>query len=328
MSAPKLHERVTYQSGEWVPESEASIHIYDSQFMFGDGVFEMARTFNHEFFILDEHIDRLFRSMRYLQIPITKTKKEVHDLCLETFERNKSHFDKPGEPFNEECRIMINVSRGPLSIYREVFELKKGENWNDPNWIINVWPLSRTAKTLSHFYESGANAIIPSQRQIPSRLLENKVKNRSRMHYQMANLQVKPYGKDAVPLLLDEDGFITESTGANFLMVKDGKLIVPELRNMLRGSSMMYILETLAPQMGIEVIHRSFEPYDIMNCDEAMFTGTFVNLLPCNRLNGEYLNNEVKKDPIGPITRKICDNWSKNVGLNFIEQMKYWANNW
>ena len=75
MSAPKLHERVTYQSGEWVPESEASIHIYDSQFMFGDGVFEMARTFNHEFFILDEHIDRLFRSMRYLQIPITKTKK-------------------------------------------------------------------------------------------------------------------------------------------------------------------------------------------------------------------------------------------------------------
>ena len=76
----------------------------------------------------------------------------------------------------------------------------------------------------------------------------------------MANLQVKPYGKDAVPLLLDEDGFITESTGANFLMVKDGKLIVPELRNMLRGSSMMYILETLAPQMGIEVIHRNFEP--------------------------------------------------------------------
>tara|TARA_B100000287_G_scaffold435487_2_gene504052 strand:- start:2398 stop:3069 length:672 start_codon:yes stop_codon:yes gene_type:complete len=223
---------------------------------------------------------------------------------------------------------MINVSRGPLSIYREVFELTKGEKWNEPNWIINVWPLSRTSKTLAHYFNTGANAIIPSQRQIPSRLLENKVKNRSRMHYQMANLQVKPFGQDAIPLLLDEDGFVTESTGANFLMIKDGKLIAPELRNMLRGSSMMYILETIAPQINLEVVHKNFEPYDVMQCDEAMFTGTFVNLLPCNRLNGEYFNNSVKNDPIGPITRQICDTWSENVGLNFIEQMQHWANNW
>tara|TARA_R100000234_G_scaffold10953_1_gene6176 strand:+ start:4669 stop:5655 length:987 start_codon:yes stop_codon:yes gene_type:complete len=328
MNEHKLKERVTYQSGEWVPESQASLHIYDSQFMFGDGVFEMARTFNHKFFILDEHIDRLFRSMRYLQIPITKTKQEVRDLCEEALERNIEHFKQSGGGFTEECRILINVSRGPLSIYREVFELTKGEKWNEPNWIINVWPLSRTSKTLSHYFETGANAIIPSQRQIPSRLLENKVKNRSRMHYQMANLQVKPFGKDAIPLLLDEDGFVTESTGANFLMIKDGKLIAPELRNMLRGSSMMYILETIAPQINLEVVHKNFEPYDVMQCDEAMFTGTFVNLLPCNRLNGEYFNNNVKNSPIGPITRQICDTWSENVGLNFIEQMQYWANNW
>ena len=57
-------ERQTYINDEWVPESKASIHIYDSHFMFGDGVFEMVRTFNHEFFLLDEHIDRLFRSMK------------------------------------------------------------------------------------------------------------------------------------------------------------------------------------------------------------------------------------------------------------------------
>jgi branched-chain amino acid aminotransferase len=328
MSEHELEERVTYQSGEWVPESQASLHIYDSQFMFGDGVFEMARTFDHKFFILDEHIDRLFRSMRYLQIPITKTKQEVRDLCEEALERNINHFKQSGGGFTEECRILINVSRGPLSIYREVFELTKGEKWNEPNWIINVWPLSRTSKTLSHYFDTGANAIIPSQRQIPSRLLENKVKNRSRMHYQMANLQVKPFGKDAIPLLLDEDGFVTESTGANFLMIKNGKLVAPELRNMLRGSSMMYILETIAPQINLEVVHKNFEPYDVMQCDEAMFTGTFVNLLPCNRLNGEYFNNNVKNSPIGPITRQICDTWSENVGLNFIEQMQYWAKNW
>jgi branched-chain amino acid aminotransferase len=315
-----MKERVTYHSGEWVPESQASIHIYDSQFMFGDGVFEMARTFNHKFFLLDEHIDRLFRSMKYLQIPITKSKQEVRDLCLETFNRNSEHW-----PVGEECRIMINVSRGPLAIYREVFELNKGQKWNEPTWIINAWPLSKTARALGHFFKTGVNAVIPYQRQIPAKLLENKVKNRSRMHYQMANLQVKHAGKDVMALLLDEDGFITEGTGANFMMVKDGKLIVPELRNMLRGSSMMYIIEVIAPQLGIEVIEKNFEPYDVMDCDEAMFTGTYVNLLPCNRLNGEYFNDSVEKEPFGPITKKISDQWSANVGVDFIKQITDWS---
>jgi branched-chain amino acid aminotransferase len=320
-----MTERQTYATGEWIPESKASIHIYDSQFMFGDGVFEMARTFNHEFFLLDDHIDRLFRSMRYLEIPITKTKDEVKSICYEAFERNRTFFERNFNSYPEECRLMINVSRGPLGIYREVFELQKGERWNEPSWIVNVWELSKTARTLSHFYDTGANAVIPSQRQIPSRLLENKVKNRSRMHYQIANLQMKGLGKDALPLLLDEDGFVTESTGANFMMIKDGKLVCPELRNMLRGSSMMYVIDVIAPQLGIEVVHKNFEPYDVLECDEAMFTGTFVNLLPCNRLNGKYLNSKVQMDPMGSITRKICDQWSKNVGLDVVKQVQSWG---
>lgn len=320
-----MNERQTYHSGEWVPESKAAVHIYDSQFMFGDGVFEMVRTFNHKFFLLEEHIDRLFRSMKFLEIPVTKTKAEVKELCEEAFDRNIEFFKKEINSYTEECRLMLNVSRGPLGIYKEVFELQKGEKWNEPTWIINVWELSKTSKTLAHFFESGANAIIPEQRQISSRLLENKVKNRSRMHYQIANLQMKSHGKDAMPLLLDEDGFITESTGANFLMVKDGKIICPELRNMLRGSSMMYILETIAPQLGIDVIYKNFEPYDVHDADEAMFTGTFVNLLPCNRLNGKYLNDDVRQNPMGPITKKICDQWSNNVGMDIIEQIKHWA---
>jgi branched-chain amino acid aminotransferase len=318
-------ERLTYHSGEWIAESKAAIHIYDSQFLFGDGVFEMARTFNRKFFLLEEHVDRLFRSMRYLQIPITKTKEEVIDLCHETLEKNIEHFKFNDKDQPEECRIMINVSRGPLAIYREVFELQKGQEWNQPTWIINAWPLSKTARALGHFHETGVNAVIPPQRQIPARLLENKVKNRSRMHYQMANLQTKAFGRDAMPLLLDEDGFVTESTGANFIMIKDGKLIVPELRNMLRGSSMMYIVDVLAPQIGVEVEFCNFEPYDVMDCDEAMFTGTYINLLPCNRLNGQYFDEALREDPFGPLTKQICDAWSENVGVDFIKQIRDWS---
>ena len=145
------------------------------------------------------------------------------------------------------------------------------------------------------------------------------------MHYQVANLQMKPYGKDAMTLLLDEDGFVAESTGANFLIVKNNKIVSPEPRNMLRGSSMVYVLETLAPQLGIEVVYKNFEPYDVLEADEAMFTGTFVNLLPCNRLNNKYLNEKVKENPMGELTKKICDQWSKNVNMDIIQQIKHWA---
>lgn len=317
-----LNERVTYVSGKYVPESKACIHIYDSQFMFGDAVFEMHRTFKHEHFLFDEHIERLFASMKYASIKIDKTRDELLDICNELMERNKEHF-----PVDEEYRFMINVSRGPLPIYKEVFQLESGDDWNKPTWIVNAWPLSKVAKTMAHFYETGANSIVPSQRQIPSQFLDAKVKNRSRMHYNLANIEVSSKGKDAMALLLDQDGFITEGTGSNFVMIKDGEIIVPELRNLLRGCSMMYLINVIALQLGISVVQKNFEPYDVLCADEAFFTGTFVNLIPCNRINGHFLNEYVKTNVIGPTTRRICEQWASNVGVDFISQVKGWAKN-
>ena len=199
-----MNERVVYHTGDWVPVSKAGIHIYDSQSFFGDGIFEMVRTFNQEYFILEKHIDRLFRSADYLQMTICYTKQEIIELCREILERNKEHF-----PEGEEVRLYINASRGPLPMYGEVFDKL------EPPFIIDAWPLSKTAKNLGHFYETGANAVVPVQRQIPARLLENKVKNVSRMHYQVANIEVSNFnfGKDTMPLMLDEDGFVTKCNG-------------------------------------------------------------------------------------------------------------------
>jgi branched-chain amino acid aminotransferase len=313
-------ERVTYINGRWVPESKASVHIYDSQFMFGDAVFEMHRTFGHRHFLLDEHIDRLFASMRSLYIPIDKTREEIKGIFDELMQRNRDHF------VDDEYRFMVNVSRGPLPIYKDVFTLELGDDWNKPTWIFNDWPLSKTARHLAHFYDLGANAVIVSQRQIPAQYLDPKVKNRSRVHYKLADIEASHHGKNAVALLLDDDGFIAEGTGSNFIMIKDGAIVVPELRNMLRGCSMMYVLNVIAPQLRIPVIEKNIMPYDVLEADEAMFTGTFVNLLPCNRLNGRPLKGCIERQqPMGPVTQAICKQWSENVGLDFIEQIKRWA---
>lgn len=311
--------RIGYKNGRWLPDEELSISWTDSQFMFGDGCFEMHRTFAHRHFLLDEHIDRLFSSMRSFSIPINKTRNELRDIIHDVMVRNESHYR------DDEYRFMINVSRGPLPVYREVFELDEGEEWGQPTWIINAWPLSKTAKTMAHFYETGANAVIVPQRQISSQYLDPKVKSRSRAHLMLANIQANHYGKDAQALLLDEQGLVAEGTGANFVIIKDRKIIVPELRNVLRGCSMTYIIDVIAPVLGLEVIECNFEPYDVLNADEAFFTGTFTNLIPCNRLNGQMIKGRIGSEPMGQWTKRICEQWSENVGVDFIAQVKEWS---
>lgn len=328
--------RSTYINGEWLPEAAAKISIFDSHFMFGDAVFEMHRTFRHQHFLLDEHLDRLWTSMQYMQIPITKSKDEVRALCNEAIRRNPL-------PADEEYRFMINVSRGPLGIYREVFELEGGQAWNQPTWIINIWPLSKTTKTLAHFYEEPADARVTVQRQVPSQFIEAKVKNRSRMHYMLANLEMMPYGKKAVPLMLDDRGCICESSGANFIMVNDGALVIPERRNMLRGCSMEFVVSVLAPALGIPVFERNFEPWDVLRADEAMFTGTFNNLLPCNRINGVRFgvdDAKLDQNSMGPVTARVVKAWNDYViartirrsdadrwelDFDFVKQIREWA---
>jgi branched-chain amino acid aminotransferase len=306
-------DRYTYINGDWVPEAAAKIHIYDSHFMFGDAVFEMHRTFNHQHFLLDEHVDRLWLSMQSVQIPITKTKEEVKRLCQEAVERNT--FDQ-----SDEYRFMINVSRGPLSIYREVFELERGAAWGEPTWIINVWPLSITSRSLAHFYDEPADARITVQRQVPSQFIDAKVKNRSRLHYALANNEMKGLPRNVIPLLLDDDGFICESTGANFVIIKDQKLIIPERRNMLRGCSMEFVVNRLAPALGIKVEERNIEPYDVLTANEAFFTGTFYNLIPCVAINGQrFASHTSDPDSLGPITREIVDAWNRHISYFIIE---------
>jgi branched-chain amino acid aminotransferase len=107
-----LMSRLVYLNGEFVPEADAKISIFDSALMFGDMVFEMTRSFNGKQFKLREHLERLYASIRYVRIPLEMTIDEMEEKCHETIEKNQPFFED-----HDEHRLMINVSRGPLSIY-------------------------------------------------------------------------------------------------------------------------------------------------------------------------------------------------------------------
>ncbi len=303
--------RVVYMNGTFVPEAEAQISIYDSALMFGDMVFEMTRSFNKKQFKLREHLERLYAGIKILRIPLKMSIEEMEEACYATVECNEPVFET-----HDEHRLMINVSRGPLGIYAPIFG---GET--EPTVSIADFPLKWTVAGLAKFYDKGVNSVIPSQRAIPATLMDPKIKNRSRMWYQMANIEVSQMeGDNNMALLIDPDGYIAEGTGDNFFMVKNGALYTPEGRNILRGISRAYVFE-LAEQLDIPWHECNIEPFDLYEAKEAFLTATPFCVLPTTHLNGLPIGD----GKMGAITQKLLDQWSENVGVNIVQQIQDYA---
>ncbi len=303
--------RVVYFNGKLVPETEARISIYDSALMFGDMVFEMTRSFKKKQFKLREHIDRLYAGVKILRIPLPISPEDMERACQQTIEANDHLFLE-----DDEHRLMIDVSRGLLGIYQGIEGLHKG-----PNVIIADFPLRWTVAGMGKLFDKGINAVITSQRAIPASLLDPKIKNRSRIHYLMANIEASQIpGDNNWALLLDPDGFIAEGTGDNFFIVKDGTVITPEGRNILRGVSRAYIMEELCPQLGLRVVEKNIEAYDVHTADEAFMTGTPFCMLPVTALNGGAIGD----GKIGPIFSKLIQLWGKKTGVDIVGQIQAW----
>lgn len=304
--------RKVYVNGEFVNEGDAKISIYDSSLMFGDMVFEMTRSFNGKQFRMKEHLDRLYDSAKYLRIDLetVMTKEEMLNAIDETVEVNRNEFAD-----DDEHRIMIDVTRGLLGIYKGVVGSHDGINI-----IIADFPLKWTVRSMGKLFDTGINAVIPAQRAIPASLIEPKAKNRSRIHYLMANMQIAHYeGDNNWALLLDTDDHIAEGTGDNFFMVKNNVIFTPEPRNILRGISRQYVLE-LASELGIEARECNLDIYDVLTADEAFLTGTPFCMLPVTSLDRQLIGDGT----VGSVYQKLLKVWGQKVGVDIAGQIKTW----
>lgn len=306
--------RVVYFNGKFVPESEAKISIYDSALMFGDMVFEMTRSFNGEQWKLREHLERLYSGIRILRIPIKMSIDEMEEACHQTIEANKPSFNS-----DDEHRLMIDVTRGLLSLYHGIDGAEPGANV-----VISDFPLRWTIQGCSALYDKGINLVVTSQRVIPAHLMDPKIKNRSRLFYLMANIEASMFkGENNWALLLDQDGFIAEGTGTNFFIVKDGVIYTPEGRHILRGITRQSVMHDVAPKLGLEVRETNIEPFDVYEADEAFVTSTPFCILPAVTLNGLKIGNGTP----GPVTKALLDKWSSMVGVDIAGQIKSWDSN-
>ncbi|MAX04442.1 MAG: branched-chain amino acid aminotransferase [Dehalococcoidia bacterium] len=293
-----MSEFITYLNGEWVPRNELKVHVDDRGFRVGDTVFDVTRTFNGTSFLLDRHMDRLYRSMKYVRIDIGISIKEMTRLTEEAVEKNLGHLEEAGDFDIWHC-----ITRGPG---RWAYEA------NAPTVIIDVAPIPWDwfGSDLN-----GAKGVITKTRSMSSQTVDPKIKHHSRLNFNLAEMEAGDIEDHGWPVLTDASGNLTEGVGYNLFTVTNGVIRTPNDTSILQGVSRGYVFE-LAEQLGIPVIEEDLQPYDLYTADETFFSSTPYCLLPVTAFD----KRDIGDGKPGPVFKQLMSAWSERVGMDVVGQ--------
>lgn len=302
MNSSNDSARQVYLSGQWVAQADAKISIFDSAVMLGDCVTESTRTFRHLPFRLDDHISRLYRSLKVARIDPGHSPSEMNQITLDVLEANKAAMSP-----EDDCWIVHNISRGIL---------KHGPSPTQANpATIMIFTNHLDLRGWAGYYAEGCHAVTSISRVVPAQSLDARVKNRSRLSYTIADAEAKLVDPDAQCVILDTDGYVAENKGGNILAVTGGELRTPTTENCLDGVSRQTALE-LAGELGISAHETRLQMYDLYTADELFFTSTPYSIMPATRLNGLPVGD----GRVGKITQSLLRAWSKSVGMDIVAQ--------
>ncbi|HDD66043.1 MAG TPA: branched-chain-amino-acid transaminase, partial [Nitrososphaeria archaeon] len=201
-------EPLIYINGEFYPKSEAKISVYDHGFLYGDGVFEGIRAYDGTVFKLREHIDRLYDSAKAIMLEIPMSKKEMIDAVLETLRKNNLR--------NAYIRLVVTRGVGDLGL--------DPRKCGKPNVIIIAEPILTLYKKEAKL--KGLNLIISSVRRDRVDATNHQIKSLNYLNSILAKIEAIAAGADDA-IMLDERGFVAETSSTNIFLVKDGKIITP-----------------------------------------------------------------------------------------------------
>ena len=295
----RANQRVAYFNGRYVPEVEVRVPFRDRSFIYGDGCFDMTRTFNGTPFKVKEHIDRFYRSMAYLRIDIGMAPDEMIEVTHEVIRRNM-HLLAKGDDY----WVGQRVSRGVRAIGDE------GWDHTGPNVIVDCMPLP-FAKRAAH-YRDGIRVIVPSVRRTSPASLSPRVKTHNYLNMIIGEMEAHAQDPESWAVLLDEKGSLAEGIGSNIFVVKDGRLQTPQGRYVLEGVSRETVLQ-LAAELSIPVEECDIDLYDAYTADEVFLTSTSLCVCGVSQINGARIGRGTVP---GPITKRLLDAYSELVGCD------------
>ncbi len=296
------NERVAWFNGKFVRESEVLIPFRDQGFLRGDAVFDMTRSFDGRPFRLEEHVARLYRSLKYLDLDPGLSPAEMIAVSAEVLDRNR-HLLAPGEDY----WLAQRVSRGIHPV--------PGDNWDHygPNVIVECVPLPLRER--ARHFRDGIEVVVPSLRRTPPDALSPRAKMHQYLNLVLADREVKAHNPEAWAVLLDVNGNLAEGQGSNIFLVRDGGLYTPRERYVLPGVSRQAVID-LARGLGIACAEADLDLYDAYTADECFLTSTSLCICGVRSLNGRGFAGGVP----GPLTRRLTDAYKELVGCDFVAQ--------
>lgn len=271
--------------GAFVDWADAQVHILTHTLHYGTGAFEGIRCYKTKkgpaIFRLREHVERLFDSCHILNMKLPFSVKEIEKAIVDTVRINAM----------EECYIrpLAYIGYGAMGLY------PKG---NPVKVAVAVWPWG------AYLGEEGIRNGIRVKVSSFTRLHINVTMTKSKtcgdyVNSTLAKSEAVACGYDEA-LILDTSGFVSEGTGQNVFIVRDGELITPPLPAVLEGITRKSIIEMAAKEK-IGVTERNFTRDEVYIADEAFFTGTAAEVTPIREVD----NRTVGEGKPGPITRKL-----------------------
>jgi branched-chain amino acid aminotransferase len=301
-SNPRVNYRVAYFNGRIVPERGVVLPFRDRGFKYGDAAFDMTRTFKGRPFKLDEHVERLYRSLRYLRIDPGLSPAEMVAASEEVLERNR-HFLTPDTDY----WLAQRVSRGVDAVGDE------GWDHTGPNVIVECIPLPLKAR--ARLFRDGIDIIVPPTRRVAPEALSPRAKTHNYLNLITADLEAKAQDKEAWSVLLDAQGHLAEGIGSNIFVVRDGAVMTPHERWVLPGISRAAVI-ALCGTLGIACREADLDLYDAATADEIFMTSTSLCICPVRSVGGRVLPGPIP----GPMTRRLGEAYARQVDCDFVAQ--------
>lgn len=273
-----------YINGKMLPREDAKVSVYDSGFMFGDGVWEGMRLHNGKFLFEDLHLERLFAGAKAIDLDIGKSRQELSTALAETVAAN-------GMVDGVHARLM--VTRGP-----------KRTPFQDPR-LSDSGP---TIVIIAEFKEASPEPVergirmftVHVARSAPT-VQDPKLNSHSKLNCITAMIQAYKAGYDEA-LMLDPHGFVNTGNSVNFFIVRSGEVWTSTGDYCMPGITRSKVIE-ICKLNGIPVLQRNFSLYDTYSADEAFVTGTFGAQVPVVEIDGRSIGDGRPGEMFGRIRK-------------------------
>jgi branched-subunit amino acid aminotransferase/4-amino-4-deoxychorismate lyase len=290
-----MSDLIVYRDGRYIPQSQAGLSLHDAGFLQGVTVTDRARTFRGKPFRLVEHLARFRQSCQFARVPLSISDDDFFTATERVLQENRSIF-----PAGTEMSLIFFATPG---------EAREGQG------TLGIQAVPLQLAGFRHLVTFGATLLIPRFSQVPAEVIDRRIKHRSRLHWWLAEQEVRERDPHAIALLADADGTLTETATSNFLLVRDGVVFAPPPEQVLGGIT-LGVVEEVCVQRGIPFRRQPLRPEECRQASEALLTCTSFCLAPVARVEDHEFSQERR-----PIFEAILAGWTDLVGIDPREQI-------